>query len=113
MASSSKHRHKSGVNAYLGPSAPLPLSDLATLRDVLKQCQLLRECNIKAQRNLKIPEMAAEATTLILSVWHRANAKLATPPICIQESSIAKRIETKWNGREQSAVEWRGVEQPA
>ena len=96
MASSSKQRHKSGITAYLGPSAPLPLTDLPTLRNVLKQCQLLREGNVKARRNYKIPEMALEVTTLILGVWHRANAKLAKTPICIQEQSIAKRIEAKW-----------------
>ena len=97
MASSSKHRHKSKIIAYLGPSAPLPVADLPTPRDVLKQCLLIREGNVKAQRNLTNPEMAAEATPLVLAVWNRANAKLAKLPVSIAERSISKRIETKWD----------------
>ena len=85
MASSSNWRHKSAIGAFLGQSAPFPVSDLPTLRDVLKQCLLLQEMNVKAERNFKIHEMASEVASLILPIWHRANAKLAQPPIAIEK----------------------------
>ena len=64
MASRSKPRQKSAIIAYLGPSSSLPVSDLTTLRDVLKQCQLLRELNPNSDRNFTVHDMAITKNTL-------------------------------------------------
>ena len=69
------------------------------LRDVLKQCQLLRELNHRGERNFTISDMASETVSLILPIWHRANAKLAQPPVCVEPALLAllaRRIESKW-----------------
>ena len=64
MASRSKPRQKSAIIAYLGPPSSLPVSDLPTLRDVLKQCQLLRELNPNSDRNFTVHDMAITKNTL-------------------------------------------------
>ena len=96
MAAVSKQRHNSGITSYLGPSAPLPVSDLPTLRDVLKQCQLLREQNPKSEKDFTIWEMSEQALALILPIWTRANVKLVQEPIRLNDNQIARRIKTNW-----------------
>ena len=96
MAASSKRHHKSAIAAYLGNSAPLPVSDLPTSRDLLKQCLLLREQNPKDEAAFTVPQMATEAASLAIPVWHRANAKLALPPVCVEKPLLARRLEWKW-----------------
>ena len=89
----SKKHHASTVVNYLGPSAELPLADLPTLRDVLKQCQLLRERHLG---NYEVATMASDVLPLIIAVWHRANAKLVDPPIRTTDKALKKRIVDKW-----------------
>ena len=96
MAASSKRHHKSAIAAYLGNSAPLPVSDLPTSRDILKQCMLLREQNPKDEAAFTVPQMATEAASLAIPVWHRANANLALPPVCVEKPLLARRLEWKW-----------------
>ena len=91
----SKH-HASSIVKYLGPSAELPVADLPTLRDVLKQCQLLRERRVGPNSKYELPNMASNVLPLILSVWNRANANLVKLPIRVTDKSLTNRIQAKW-----------------
>ena len=92
----SKKRHTSTIDKYLGPSAPLPLADLPTLRDILKQCQLLRERQIGPTEKYSVTDMASDVLPLIFTVWNRANAKLIELPIRVSDRALTLRIESKW-----------------
>lgn len=80
----------------LGPSASLPLSDLPTLRDVLKHCLLLRERHAGYSKHYPVSVMANEMVPLLKGVWFRANALLTQQPIAIGDSSIASKISRSW-----------------
>ena len=73
----------------------MPVADLPTLRDVLKQCQLLleRHSSLNAYGSLA---MAADVLPLFLDVWKRANAKLVALPIQISDDSLIRKVERKW-----------------
>ena len=83
--------HTSGIVNHLGPSAELPVADLPTLQNVLKQCQLLREPHsfLKTYGSFA---MAADVLPLFLDVWKRANAKLVALPIRISDDSLIRKV---------------------
>ena len=87
--------HTSGIVNHLGPSAELPVADLPTLQNVLKQCQLLREPHsfLKTYGSFA---MAADVLPLFLEVWKRANAKLVALPIRISDDSLIGKVERQW-----------------
>ena len=89
----SKKSHCSAIVQYLGPSAPLPVSDLPTLRDVLKHCQLHRERFVGPMTNYPVSTMVADVLPLILQVWTRANAKLVDIPVRVTDFSIMEKIK--------------------
>ena len=87
-----KKHHGNAIVKYLGPSAELPIADLPTLRDVFKQCQLLRERHVGPTSSYKLETMAADVVPLILNIWRRANAKLVEIPIRNTEFALEIRI---------------------
>ena len=92
-----KKHHGSAIVAYLGPSSDLPLADLPTLRDVLKQCQLLREQFIGENiRNYSIGQMSSDVLPLILRVYERAHADFVQIPIRFSDAVIMERIQRQW-----------------
>ena len=92
----SKKHHASTIVKFLGPSADLPPADLPTLRDVLKQCQLLRERHVGPSYNYELSDMASDVLPLIIAIWNRANAKLSQPPVRVSDQALKDRIKAKW-----------------
>ena len=92
-----KKHHKSPIVTYLGPSAELPQADLPTVRNMLQQCQLLRERQADAIKTYEVADMASDVLPLILEVWHRANAKFIEIPIRVCDKTLIRRITSKWN----------------
>ena len=91
-----KKHHASNIVQFLGPSAELPPADLPTLRDVLKQCQLLRERHVGTTNNYELSDMASDTLPLLKAVWNRANAKLIQPQVCVCDKALKDRIKAKW-----------------
>ena len=92
-----KKHHGSAIVTYLGPSSPLPLADLPTLRDILKQCQLLREQYTGENiRNYSVAQMSSDVLPLILGVYERAHADFVQIPIRFSDGVIMERIQRRW-----------------
>ena len=91
-----KKHHCSVVVNFLGPSAKLLTADLPTLRDILKQCQLLLECRVGPRNIYNVSDMASDVLPLILSVWNRANAKLVQRPIRLSDEVLIEKIKQKY-----------------
>ena len=92
-----KKHHGSAIVTYLGSSADLPLADLPTLRDVLRQCQLLRERYVGDNVcNYSVTKMASNVLPLILGFYERAHADFIKIPIRFFDDSIINRIHRQW-----------------
>ena len=71
-----KKHHRSAIVAYLSSSADLAYANLPTLRNVLCQCQLLRERYIGAKVcNYSVTKMALDVFPLFLGIYERAHAE--------------------------------------
>ena len=95
-----KTRHQSGtiVVAIVGSGEEMPLTELPTLRMVLRhgiylQEKALLEDNIN-KRNFPIKVMAASLREEIEVRYKRANS-LFHPPVIIATSSIERKIQVK------------------
>ena len=104
-----KNHHASTIVNYLGPSAELPLADLPTLRDVLKQGQLLRERHLGPNSKYEVSDMASDLLPLIIAVWNRANAKLVDPAIRVSDKKLKDKIQKKWTTLTKIAAKKGGV----
>ena len=94
MATNKKTPRSIWVNfrKFLGPSKPLPVSDLPTLRDCLLQVLLKKEGAIVQGKSRAFEEVA----TLIIDLWSRANFRLVDPSKRISDFAIAQRIKRAW-----------------
>ena len=90
-------RHKSGthMSEFLGTGKELLVSDLPTLRDVLRFGILLREQHDEDLRNYLVKEMARDMIPPIVNQWLRANA-LFKPPVIVSEKTIIDKIIEAW-----------------
>ena len=86
----------SSENSVLGPSAELPVADLPTLRDVLKQCKLLRERNVGVNSEYSVHKMATAAVPLVLDTWRKANAMLVDKDVRKSDKAITAMIKGAW-----------------
>ena len=91
-----KKHHGCAVVNFLGPFAELPIAKLPTFRDILKQCQLLRERYVGSRNIYYVNDMASDVLPLILDVWNRANAKLVQCPIRLSNEALVENIKRKW-----------------
>ena len=92
----SKRHDNTRIVKFIGPSADLPKADLPTLRDILRQCLLLRERQSASNVNYEVITMASDILPLLLVTWHRANAKFVEIPIRTCDDTLIQRIKEKW-----------------
>ena len=79
-----KKHHKSPIVTYLGPSAELPQADLPTVRDMLQQCQLLRERQMFCLSSLK-SGIATKLIKRITSKWNTLFKLAFRKKVCPRE----------------------------
>ena len=77
----------------LGPSKPLPVADLPTLRDTLLQVLLMKEGTM-VQGKSRIFELVA---LKVVELWSRVNVRLVDPAIRVSHYALVKRIKRWWN----------------
>ena len=96
-----KTRHESGtsVAGIVGVGEEMPITELPTLRMVLRHGIYLQEKALLEEdidrRNFPIKDMAVILREQIESRYVRANA-LFSPPIIIAHSSIERKIQVAW-----------------
>ena len=83
----------------IGGPKELISTELPTYRTVLQQGIFLKD-KIEIQEeisrcNYSNHELAKDLSGLIMSQWHRSNAKFK-PPVIIQEASLVQKIERLW-----------------
>ena len=93
-----KTRHESGssLTDLVGPGAPMLMTELPTLRDVLRHGIYLQEkCLLEEdvdRRNFPVAKMAEELGEEVMARWSRANAQFC-PPVTITNKSLHRKIQ--------------------
>ena len=77
----------------IGPSKPLPTSDLPTLRDVLQQVLLLKESKDSRTPTSSILE---EVAVMVKEIWARANVRLIDSDARISDKAVFAKIRENW-----------------
>ena len=89
-----------------GPGEPMILTELPTMRGVLRHGIYLQEKKLLMEdidrRNYSIALMAKDVRMEVVSCWKRANAQF-TPPIIITDKSIERKIQVAWKALEDFA----------
>ena len=90
---------KSSISQYIGSGKEFTLTELPTLREVLRYGVFLQEKykieHDKDYRNYSIQDVAKDVLPSLLAQWKRANCEFK-PPVIIQESSICRKIIKEW-----------------
>ena len=95
MAAKTRNKLSSHMSMYLGVGKELPLTQLPTLRDLLRYGLFLREVSNVDKRNYPIDTMTTDIMSALLTQWTKANAKLVYP-ILIHQNTIKNRLKTCW-----------------
>ena len=86
---------KFSISQYIGSGKEFTLTELPTLREVLRYGVFLQEKykieHDKDYRNYSIQDVAKDVLPSLLAQWKRANCEFK-PPVIIQESSICRKI---------------------
>ena len=91
-------RKKSGTHLsdYLGTGENMLVSELPTLRDVLRYGILLRQNSEGDPRNYQVKDMAKELCNEVKIQWQKANA-LFISSLIISDKSISDKIIESWD----------------
>ena len=98
MGPKPKTRHASGskMSDLLGPGKEFTLSELPTLREVLRYGIWLRLENTEDQRNYNKKEMAKDIVNKVLEQWARANNQFKNPVI-LSEKTLCDKVVSLWD----------------
>ena len=99
MASNApRTRKKTGTkfSDFLGTGRDFLVSELPTLRDVLRYVVLLREQHEENARNITVREVAREVVPVLINQWVKANA-LFKPPVIVSDKTIIDKIVEAWS----------------
>ena len=88
-------RNQSG-NDIIGPSAPLPQSDLPTLRNVLAYGFFLKENSIERKSDISDRSLAQQVCVDLKEVWARVNRKIVAPGVIMLDQNIENKVLTNW-----------------
>ena len=93
-----KTRKKSGshLSEYLGTGKELLVSELPTLRDILRYGLLVRELSENDPRNMTVKDVSKAIFDAVTSQWLKANA-LFKPPVIVSEKSATDKIIEAWD----------------
>ena len=96
----------SKLGELVGPGKELVPSDVPTLRAALQKGILIKERKlIEEESDLKdvhVGDICRELAPSILSQWLKSNPKFS-PPVVVQEASLARRLESLWKRAEEVA----------
>ena len=85
----------SKLSEYLGKGKLLHISELPTLRDVLRFGLYLQETSALDKRNYPVVNLMKDIYTEILKLWSNANA-LFTYPVIQHENTILSHLKENW-----------------
>lgn len=86
----------SHLSLLIGTGKELPVSELPTVRDILRFGLLLREQNSKDRRNYSDKELISDIIPHLLQQWARANA-LFKPPVINKHRTIELKLKGLWD----------------
>ena len=90
------------MHHFIGTGKELPVSELPTLRDVLRYGLYFRECSEADTRNYKIDQLVTEVTEGMLALWKRANPQFCEPVINTKRR-IKSKVRALWEKATQFA----------
>ena len=80
----------------VGPAGNLPVTDLGTKRDVLKQALQLRFQDPRDVRNYPKADLIADTVKSVKENWALVNKKVSEYPVIVSDQEIARRITLIW-----------------
>ena len=86
----------SKMSDLLGPGKEFTLSELPTLREVLRYGIWLRLENTEDQRNSTNKKMAKDIVKKVLEQWARANNQFKNPVI-LSEKTLCDKVVSLWD----------------
>lgn len=95
MATKTRHKSATHMSDFLGSGREILVSELPTLRDVLRYGILLREQK-EDMRHYLVKDMVKDILPVVKNQWLRANAMFKSPVI-VSDQRIIARIEVAWN----------------
>ena len=90
-----RQKSASNLSEFLGTGHEFLVSELLTLRDVLRFGIFLREKR-DDQRNYSVKDMVKDITPFVFQQWTKANA-LFRSPVVVSEAWARVKIEDAWN----------------
>ena len=97
-----KTRKQSGsqlLRDFVGKGKELDATEVPTLRAVIQQGLFIKEKLIVEdevfKEDISPRDLANQLSTLILSQWHKSNAKFC-PPVVMTEISLLSKVEKLW-----------------
>ena len=100
MSNTTRLKVNQPINQLVGPSQSLPLCDLGTKRDVLKQILHLRLTDSRDHRTYTKSEIVDDTVKLIKENWLKVNHKIAINPVIVSDQEIARRVKSLWEKAE-------------
>ena len=86
----------SHLSLLIGKGKELPVSELPTVRDMLRLGLFLREQNVKDRRNYTDKELVKDMVTPLLHQWTKANP-LCMPPVINQRRTTEPKLMRLWH----------------
>lgn len=84
------------MRTFIGSGKPLMVSELPTLRDVLRYGLFLREQKFESIRSYTVIKLAQDVYPTVIHCWRNVNP-LFVPPILNTRSTILKKIQKNWH----------------
>lgn len=84
------------MSKFVGNGQELLVSDLPTVRDILRYGIFLREHSEYDRRNYQVDKLVGDIYTALIRQWRKANA-LFKPPIINEKITIISKIKNFWN----------------
>ena len=100
MASTrTRHNSSTKLTDYLGPATDLLLTEVPTLRDILRKGLLIQEEKMIVEgggrKNFPVKQMIDELTTTLYAQWEKSNFKFK-PPVLNERYNVLRRLNTAW-----------------
>ena len=97
MSPNTRGKFSTAFTTLIGPSKDLPVSDLATRRDVLQQALHLRLQDPRDVRNYPKAEVIVDTVKLVKENWFKINKQISEYPVIVSDQEIERRVTTLWN----------------
>jgi hypothetical protein len=95
MAARTRHKSSSHMSNYVGTGKDLLLTELPTVRDLLRYGILQRELSEENKRNYIVGQLVKDMVEVLQDRWLRANAQLKYP-VTNHPDTIFKKLKALW-----------------